>query len=63
VFYVIFPLLMLYLVTEAGGPSHGGTIGNQGINSPAQIQGGIAGSGVGKARLSNPLKYFKSKNG
>jgi len=61
VFYVIFPLLMLYLVAEAGGPSQGTGMANQGINDPAKGQGGIAGSGVGGARLSNPLKYFKSK--
>ncbi|MCB1796867.1 MAG: hypothetical protein KDJ70_21075, partial [Candidatus Competibacteraceae bacterium] len=63
VFYIIFPLLMLYLVAEAGGPGSGSSIANAGINDPARGQGEIAGLGAGKARLSNPLNYFKSKNG
>ncbi|MCB1797049.1 MAG: hypothetical protein KDJ70_22010, partial [Candidatus Competibacteraceae bacterium] len=62
VFYVIFPLLMLYLVAEAGGPSQGIGMAGQGINSPTQTQGGIAGSAVGRARLRNPFKSFKSRN-
>jgi hypothetical protein len=60
VFYVIFPLLMLYLIGEAGGPSSAGSMTTHGINSPAQTQGGIAGSAVGGARLMNPFKSKKS---
>ncbi len=63
VFYVIFPLLMLYLVAEAGGPSQGSTIGGAGINDPARAQGGIAGSGAGEARWRNPFKSFGSGKG
>ncbi|HPE73136.1 MAG TPA: conjugal transfer protein TraG N-terminal domain-containing protein [Candidatus Competibacter sp.] len=58
VFYVIFPLLMLYVVAEAGGPGSGPTIASSGINNPAQTQGGIAGSAASGAKWRNP---FKSK--
>ncbi|MCB1810687.1 MAG: conjugal transfer protein TraG N-terminal domain-containing protein [Candidatus Competibacteraceae bacterium] len=56
VFYVVFPLLMLYLVAEAGGPSNASTITNQGMNRPAHEQGGVAGAGVSNLKGRNPFK-------
>ena len=62
VFYVIFPLLMLYLVAEAGGPSQGTGMANQGINNPTQTQGGIAGSAALAAKWRNPFKPQKKRD-
>lgn len=54
VFYVIFPLLMLYLIAEAGGPSQGVGIAGRGINDPASEQGGGLGSAVSRSRFKKP---------
>ncbi len=58
VFYIVFPLLMLYLVAEAGGPSQGGTIGSAGINSPAREQGSVAGSSVSGSSVRPGVKSW-----
>ena len=51
VFYVVFPLLMLYLVAEAGGPTSGARLTSEGISSPSKDQGGAAGAGISSSRL------------
>lgn len=51
VFYVFFPMLMLYLIAEAGGPASGAKMTSEGINKPAQEQGGIGGLGVRGSRI------------
>ena len=46
VFYVVLPLLMLYLIAEAGGPKSATNMTNAGISSPARDQGGVVSGGV-----------------
>jgi len=46
VFYVVLPLLMLYLIAEAGGPKSATSMTNVGVSSPARDQGGVVSGGV-----------------
>jgi hypothetical protein len=50
VFYVVLPLLMLYLIAEAGGPASGAKMTSEAINRPSQEQGGTVSAGVRGAR-------------
>jgi len=54
VFYVIFPLLMLYLIAEAGGPRTASGMATDAVNSPAREQGGEMGSAVSRSRFKKP---------
>ncbi len=49
VFYVVLPLLMFYLIAEAGGPQHANAMVNAGISNPARAQGGMVSGGVSSA--------------
>jgi hypothetical protein len=51
VFYLILPLLMLYLVAEAGGPSQTGAMASQGLNNPAKELGMVGNAGTSRAQL------------
>jgi hypothetical protein len=51
VFYLVLPLLMFYLIAEAGGPRYASALANESINNPARSQGGVASSGVTNASL------------
>lgn len=46
-FYVVLPLLMLYLVAEAGAPAGARNMASEGVNSPAQSAGGLVGGPIG----------------
>ena len=50
IFYVVLPLLMLYLIAEAGGPASGAKMTSEAINRPSQEQGGTVSAGVRGAR-------------
>ncbi len=50
-YYLALPLLLLYLIAEAGGPASGPRMASDGINTPAHGLAGIGGSGIGGARL------------
>jgi len=50
VFYLFLPLLMLYLVAEAGGPS-GNMMAGAAVTDPARNIGDIGGGAVRGARL------------
>lgn len=56
VFYLILPMLLLYLVAEAGGPSRGISLYDSGVSSPAREQGGIGGSAVRGAQTRSWVK-------
>ena len=49
--YLILPLLMLYLVAEAGGPSQTGAMASQGLNNPAKELGMVGNAGTSRAQL------------
>ena len=51
VFYLILPMLMLYLIAEAGGPSRVDGMVAGGITSHAREQGGIGGGAVRGAKI------------
>ena len=59
VFYLILPMLMLYLIAEAGGPSHAGNMASQGINSHAREQGGLVGASVRGTGIRSWMKGSK----
>lgn len=50
VFYVVLPLLMLYLIAEAGGPASGAKMTSEAVNRPSQEQSGTVSAGVRGAR-------------
>lgn len=50
VFYVVLPLLMLYLIAEAGGPVSGAKMTSEAVNRPSQEQSGTVSAGVRGAR-------------
>ena len=52
VFYLILPMLMLYLIAEAGGPSGGGQMTDTAINNPAR-NAGSSGSSVASSTHIN----------
>jgi len=51
VFYLVLPLLMFYLIAEAGGPTSAMRMASDAINNPARAQGGIVSGGVGGASV------------
>lgn len=51
VFYLILPMLLLYLVAEAGGPSQTGAMASQGLNNPAKELGMVGNAGTSRAQL------------
>ncbi|TVR63186.1 MAG: hypothetical protein EA420_07970 [Candidatus Competibacteraceae bacterium] len=56
VFYLLFPLLMLYLIAEAGGPTTGVNIADRGMHGPARELGGTAGGAVARTRFRIPSR-------
>ena len=54
VFYLILPMLLLYLIAEAGGPSQVGAMASQGINNPARGLGEI---GSGSVKGAQPRSW------
>lgn len=59
VFYLFLPMLMLYLIAEAGGPTQSSTMASQGINNPARDLGGVGGGGVQGAKSRSWLRKDK----
>jgi|GEM_PF-3485596 len=53
-FYVVLPLLMLYLVAEAGGPKQSTGMTSEGVNNPARGLGGIAGGAIQRSSARSP---------
>ena len=51
VFYLVLPLLMFYLIAEAGGPTSAMRMASDAINDPARAQGRIVSGGVGGASV------------
>ena len=59
VFYLILPMLLLYLIAEAGGPSRVDGMVSGGITKPSREQGEIAGTGVRGAGIRSWGKRSK----
>jgi len=59
VFYLILPMLMLYLIAEAGGPSRVDGMVSGGITKPSREQGEMAGTSVRGAGIRSWVKGSK----
>lgn len=56
VFYLFLPVLMLYLIAEAGGPTAGARMTNESVESPSRDLGVLGGNSVRGANVRGWLK-------
>lgn len=54
VFYLILPMLLMYLVAEAGGPGTASRFAGDSLNAPSREMGNVGGSPVGSMRVRIP---------